>query len=124
MFVLALISQMVSTVLQYGPLEFQLYNRSLSITQFKAIFADAQCFTWEGCSGCLQWKNLTVNEQILSGCGVFSAGCGVAKLFNYNLGCFRDTQVGPQCFGSFRCYSVLINIIRQMSKRLQWSWSL
>jgi len=89
----------VEMVLEGGGLEMVLYNNSYSVSTFYQTFQSGQCGTLNFCTACLTWSELHLSDTMASGCGVATIQCpGVS--YPYQIGCFNDTQVVPQCFGA------------------------
>lgn len=89
----------VTMLLEGGGVEVPMYDNSYPISQFKQIFQAGQCADLGVCSACIAWDNLTLTETYAGGCGSVSITCpGMSD--SYQIGCFEDNNIIPDCFGS------------------------
>jgi len=90
----------VEMVMEGGGNEVPFFSESYQITQFKALFQKGQCAHFGLCQTCLYWSNLTLTDNMASGCGAMNISCPGLNYGPYDLGCFQDDEVVPGCFGS------------------------
>jgi len=86
-------------VLEAGAIELPLYSRNYSISQFRTVFQNEICAE-AGCTACIKWQNLTLTQTTASGCGVITFKCFGIQYKQQSLGCFKDDNVVPRCFGT------------------------
>jgi len=77
-----------------------LYSKQYSVGELKTVFNTDLCFDGLGCRLCFKWKNLVLNDKMASGCIQGTFTCAGIPFGNREFGCFQDTDVIPQCFGT------------------------
>jgi hypothetical protein len=115
--------QNVTIRLQSGPLELPVFEQTYPLNDFKKLFAQDMCalnvisfslfypLKARNCHICLHWNDLSIQPgQSVAGCGAMNVSCFNEDFGNFNIGCFVDNVVLPECFLSI--LPLLFNFFR------------